>query len=137
MEPRSIMSSDVVVVDDDARVRRVMVRVLEQANIAVRGYGSALAALDLVLAHPPSVLITDLRMPELDGIGLAAAVRGGLSERSPRILLLTAEPLAVRPKDKHLFDLILGKPWDNLVLTNAVLPWVRASIPPPPMAQAS
>lgn len=126
---RSAMSSDVVVVDDDPRVRKLLVRTFERAGLSTRGYGAPLAALDLVLAHPPSVLVTDLEMPELDGVALAAAVRGGLGARSPRILLLTGEPRAVRAKDKHLFDLILAKPWERMVVVNAILPWVRAAVP--------
>jgi CheY-like chemotaxis protein len=128
---RSAMSSDVVVVDDDPRVRTLVVRTFEREGLRTRGYGAPLAALDLVLAHPPAVLVSDLEMPELDGVALAAAVRGGLGERSPRILLLTGNPRAIRAKDKHLFDLILAKPWDRTVILNAILPWVRASIPPP------
>jgi CheY-like chemotaxis protein len=132
----SSMASDVVVVDDDVRVRELMCRVLERAGMDARVYGCPIAALDLVLAFPPSVLITDLRLPRIDGLGLASAVRGGLADRSPRIMLLTADTGSLRSKDKHLFDLILTKPWDNQVLTNAVLPWVRASVPPPAIAKA-
>lgn len=124
------MSSDLVVVDDDPRIRKLVVRTFEREGLSTRGYGAPFAALDLVLAHPPSVLVTDLQMPELDGVALASAVRGGLGDRSPRILLLTGEPRAVRTKDKHLFDLIMAKPWDRSVIVNAILPWVRASVPP-------
>lgn len=125
------MSSDVVVVDDDPRVRKLMLYTLEREGLAVRGYDSPLAALDLVLAHPPPVLVTDLQMPELDGAGLAAAVRGGLGERSPRIVLMTGDPRAMRPRDRHLFDLIVTKPWDRAALMSAILPWVH-----PPIAAA-
>jgi CheY-like chemotaxis protein len=127
---RSAMSSDVVVVDDDPRVRKVILLLLEQAGLSARGYGAPLAALDLVLAHPPAALITDLRMPDLGGVELAAAVRGGLGHRSPRILLLTGDPESVGARDKAMFDLVLGKPWDCTMLLDAVLPWVRASVPP-------
>ncbi|MCZ7678378.1 MAG: response regulator [Sandaracinaceae bacterium] len=123
---RSAMSADVVVVDDDPRVRKVLGYLLEREGLAVRSYGSPHAALDFVLAHPPPVLVTDLQMPGLDGAGLAAAVRGGLGERSPRILLLTGNPRALRPRDKQLFDLTLSKPWEPSFLTSAVLSWVRA-----------
>lgn len=125
------MSSDVVVVDDDPRVRKLMLYTLEREGLAVRGYDSPLAALDLVLAHPPPVLVTDLQMPELDGAGLAAAVRGGLGERSPRIVLMTGDPRAMRPRDRLLFDLIVTKPWDRAALMSAILPWVH-----PPIAAA-
>lgn len=128
---RTALSSDVVVVDDDPRVQRLVLHVLERAGLAVRGYGSPRVALEAVLAHPPAVLLTDFSMPELDGVGVASAVRCGLGERSPRILLLTGDPQAVRAKDKHLFDLILGKPWDSTVLISTILPWVRASLVPP------
>lgn len=126
----SSMSSDVVVVDDDPRVRALTVHLLERAGLTVSAHESPLAALDLVLAHPPRVLLTDLSMPQLDGVALASAVRGGLGERSPRILLLTGNPHSVRPRDKPLFDAILGKPWESRVLVETVLPWVAAPAPP-------
>src|SRR5690606_33828484 len=121
---------DVVVVDDDLRVGRMMVLLLEREGLAVRGFASSHAALDLVLAHPPPVLVTDLSMPDLDGVGLAAAVRGGLGPRSPRILLVTGDPRALEPKHRHLFDLVLSKPWDRAVVLDAILPWIRSSVPP-------
>lgn len=124
------LASDVVVVDDDARVRTLMLHVLERAGLSAVGFDSPLEALEHVLAHPPRALLTDFSMPELDGAGLAEAVRNALGERSPRIMLLTGDPRAVRARDKHLFDLILGKPWESHVVISAVLPWVRASVPP-------
>ena len=126
----SSMSSDVVVVDDDPRVRALTLHILQRSGLTVSAHESPLTALDLVLAHPPRVLLTDFAMPHLDGVGLASAVRGGLGERSPRIMLLTGNPQSVRAKDKHLFDVILGKPWESHVLVETVLPWVRASMPP-------
>ena len=131
---RSAMSSDVVVVDDDPSVRRLLLRTLEREGLTTRGYGTPLAALDLVLAHPPPVLITDLEMPELDGVSLAAAVRGGLGERSPRIVLLTGNPHAVCAKDRHLFDRIVAKPWERDVFLGPILSWARAA--PPSYAHA-
>lgn len=124
------MASDVVVVDDDPRVRALTVHILDRAGLRVSGHDSPLRALDLVLAHPPRVLVTDFSMPELDGVALARAVRGGLGARSPRIMLLTGNPQSVQAKDKHLFDVILGKPWESRALIDTVLPWVRASMPP-------
>lgn len=118
------MSSDVVVVDDDPRIRMLMCSMLEAEGFSVRGYESALPALDLVLAHPPHVLLTDLHMPELDGAGLAAAVRGGLGARSPRIILLTGCPESLRAKDRALFDRVLAKPWERDDLLRSIRAWV-------------
>lgn len=122
--------SDVVVVDDDPRVRTLMLHVLERAGVAATGFDSARAALEQVLDHPPRVLLTDFSMPELDGVALATAIRSRLGARSPRIMLLTGDPQSIRARDKHLFDLILGKPWESHVVISTVLPWVRASVPP-------
>ncbi len=65
------LASDVVVVDDDARVRTLMLHVLERAGLSAVGFDSPLEALEHVLAHPPRALLTDFSMPELDGAGLA------------------------------------------------------------------
>jgi len=58
----------ILVVDDDDSVRRVMQMQLSEAGYDVRLAGSGGEALRTLLEHPPKLLITDLRMPDLDGL---------------------------------------------------------------------
>jgi response regulator RpfG family c-di-GMP phosphodiesterase len=63
-----------VVVDDEPRLRRVLVRLLETDGFSCREAGSGVEALQLLDAQPATLLISDLRMPEMDGVTLLREV---------------------------------------------------------------
>src|SRR5260370_28383806 len=65
-----------VLVVDDSRLVRTMVAVhLKSAGLAVEEAENGEAALRLLSRGTFDVIITDLRMPELDGFGVLAAVK--------------------------------------------------------------
>ena len=59
-----------IVVDDEPRLRHVLVRLLESDGFACREAGSGVEALRLMEAEPVPLVISDLRMPEMDGVTL-------------------------------------------------------------------
>jgi cyclic di-GMP phosphodiesterase len=63
-----------IVVDDEPRLRKVLVRLLEGDGFACREAGSGVEALRLMEAEPVPLVISDLRMPEMDGVGLLKQV---------------------------------------------------------------
>lgn len=65
-------SADVVVhiVDDEEAVRMSLAFLLDTAGFAVRTHASAQAFLDLAAGIGNGCLVTDLRMPEIDGVEL-------------------------------------------------------------------
>ncbi len=67
-------AATVLVVDDEESLRSMMRRVLERAGYRVLTAADGVAALDLlsIHAHAIDVLISDIAMPELGGIELAA-----------------------------------------------------------------
>ncbi len=60
----------VLVVDDEARYRRVIAMLLSDLDVEVREAGSGKEALAEVEARPPRLVITDLRMPGMSGVEL-------------------------------------------------------------------
>ncbi len=80
----------VVVADDHEVVRAGICRWLDrEAEMEVVGEaGSGQEALRLVSQHRPDVLLSDIRMPDLDGLALAQT----LKERFPevRMVLMTS-----------------------------------------------
>jgi two-component system cell cycle sensor histidine kinase/response regulator CckA len=65
----------VLVVDDEEGVRRYLRMVLEEAGYIVNEAADGKEALDLALEDPPEVVITDLVMPEQEGIETIRALR--------------------------------------------------------------
>ncbi len=65
----------VLVVDDEPQILRVLRRGLETKGYLVMTAPDALTALDMMRASRVDLLITDLRMPDMDGIELCTRVR--------------------------------------------------------------
>jgi DNA-binding NtrC family response regulator len=88
---RSMMSegaiSRVLVVDDDPGTVESITRYLNREGFKVKGLSSPLAALEELETEHYGVLITDIVMPEMDGVGLAREAK----ERNPflQIILIT------------------------------------------------
>lgn len=89
----------VVLLEDDPMARLAIAAILESAeDIEVVGEGKdGTAALPLVQLHNPDVVVTDIRMPRMNGIEATAAIRA-LPE-PPQVLVLTGFTL-----DEYVFD---------------------------------
>ncbi len=76
------------VVDDDHSVRWVLEKALHQADMKAQTFERGEHLLDALAVEQPDVLITDVRMPGMDGMTLLAR----LSERYPHlpIIVITA-----------------------------------------------
>jgi two-component system, NtrC family, nitrogen regulation response regulator GlnG len=66
---------EVWIVDDDAGIRWVLERAMEQAGLACRGFDSASPALEALVHGRPTVLVTDIRMPGPDGLALLGRLK--------------------------------------------------------------
>ena len=66
---------EVWIVDDDAGIRWVLERAMEQAGLSCRGFDSAPPALEALARGRPHVLVTDIRMPGPDGLALLARLK--------------------------------------------------------------
>ena len=75
------MSGTILVVDDDAAVLLTTARLLERAGFETLPIGTPAEALELIASQPVDVVLSDVVMPEMNGLELAAAVR----ERHPGI----------------------------------------------------
>src|ERR1044072_5903977 len=65
----------VLVVDDEAPIRRMLREVLQQEGHEVLDADRASAALALVEERTPDLIVTDLMMPEKDGLELLLELR--------------------------------------------------------------
>ena len=65
----------VLLIDDDDTVRSTLSDVLDEAEFEVVEAGNGREGLDMFLANPTDVLITDILMPEMEGLETIAAIR--------------------------------------------------------------
>ncbi|RTZ14574.1 nitrogen regulation protein NR(I) [Vibrio aquaticus] len=100
------------VVDDDSSIRWVMEKTLSSANIKCETFSDAESVLLALEREMPDVLVSDIRMPGMDGLELLKQI----NERSPElpVIIMTAHSdldAAVNAYQKGAFE-YLPKPFD-------------------------
>jgi putative two-component system response regulator len=80
-----------LVVDDEPRLRRVLVRLLEGEGFRCVEAGSGLEALAQLEREPVPLVISDLRMPEMDGVALLREVTSRWPETAVIVVTAVAE----------------------------------------------
>jgi two-component system response regulator AtoC len=103
----------VLTVDDDAAMGKVLGALLGQGGFEPTHVRSGADALDALARRPFDLVVTDLRMPEMDGMALL----GEIAARAPDVpvVMLTAHgtvPLAVDAMRAGAADFVL-KPFDR------------------------
>ena len=58
------------IVDDDRSIRWVLEKALQKAGIETRSFSSASTLLDELVIEQPEAIVTDIRMPGMDGLAL-------------------------------------------------------------------
>ena len=66
---------NILIVDDDDSVRKTLRRILEREGYAVVDCANGQEALRAVSEHGPDLVITDVYMPEMDGIEFLTSLR--------------------------------------------------------------
>jgi putative two-component system response regulator len=77
-----------LIVDDEPRLRRVLVRLLENEGFSCTEAGSGVEALRALEAQPVPLVISDLRMPEMDGVTLLREIVARWPETA--VIMVTA-----------------------------------------------
>ena len=88
--PRRPVGPRVAVIEDDAAVRRVLTRILEDAGYVVITIADGEAGLHAIAEHQPDLLILDLTLPRMDGLEIARRLRADRRTVTLPIIVLTA-----------------------------------------------
>jgi two-component system response regulator FixJ len=114
--------SDAVIhlIDDDDGVRHSLTFSLTAAGLAVRAYDSALVFLDSIGSLQPGCIISDMRMPGMDGLQLRRRLRD-LHVSLPMIIMTGHADIrmAVEAMKAGVADFI-EKPFDDEALLTAI-----------------
>jgi two-component system, cell cycle response regulator CpdR len=70
-KPGSLVMSKILLAEDDIDMRRFLVKALQNAGFEVISYDNGLSAYQRLREEPFELLLTDIVMPEMDGIELA------------------------------------------------------------------
>ncbi len=94
------MGKTVLVVDDSVSMRQMVSFTLTGAGYEVVEAGDGKEAVDkLNGGAKPNLVITDLNMPNMDGISLIKAIRGMAPHKFTPILMLTTESSDAKKKE--------------------------------------
>jgi two-component system C4-dicarboxylate transport response regulator DctD len=112
--------TQVLLIDDDPHLRQALSQTLDLAGLKVEALGDAQGVAEWIGKDWPGVVVTDIRMPGIDGLELL----GQLRERDPDlpVLLITGHgdvPLAVQAMRAGAYD-FLEKPFPSDQLLDSV-----------------
>ncbi|MHB8882174.1 MAG: response regulator [Thermodesulfovibrionales bacterium] len=93
------MSKTIMTVDDSASVRQMVSFTLKQLGHHIVEAANGVDALKKMDLRPIDMLITDINMPELDGISLVKKVRENPAYRFIPIIMLTTESQAEKKQE--------------------------------------
>ena len=108
------------VIDDDDAARDALMFLLSSANFLVHAYESAKTFLDAIPAVEVGCVITDVRMPEINGLELLRRLKS--HEIGLPVIVITGQadvPVAIEAIKSGAVDFI-EKPYDPEVLLDAV-----------------
>jgi len=112
--PFSASEHTILCVDDDANILSALKRMLSLEGYSVTTTESAREAIELLMAHTYDLIMTDLRMPEMDGIALLKEIKD-LYPSMTRVMLtgnadLESAKQAINEGQVYKY---LSKPWDE------------------------
>jgi DNA-binding response OmpR family regulator len=111
----------VLIVDDDASLRRFLTTALELEGFTTAGATNGREALSAMQQHKPDVVLLDVMMPVMDGWGVLSAIRAD-AESNTRVIMVSAN--ATRDAQLQAWELgcddYLTKPVDLGVLLDRI-----------------
>ena len=106
------LTEQVWIVDDDSSIRWVMEKALTRAGVACRAFETGTDVLEALSVEEPIVVVSDIRMPGMDGIELLSQIRA--QQPDLPVIITTAHSdldSAVNAYEEGAFE-YLPKPFD-------------------------
>jgi DNA-binding response OmpR family regulator len=108
------VSGKVLIIDDDVALLRLMSMAFQRAGFTTVAADNGRTGIRLARAHRPDLVVTDIVMPDIEGIGAIRAIKG--ARRPPKVIAISGAGRG-RGMDylswaKHLgADEVLAKPF--------------------------
>jgi len=91
--------SSVLIVDDEAEIRETLVQILSGDQHDVVAVGSGREALDRMVAQRFDAILTDMRMPDIDGRALYEEIERRWPRQASRVVFVTGDTLSSTLRD--------------------------------------
>ncbi|MGA2589750.1 MAG: response regulator [Bryobacteraceae bacterium] len=88
------MALNILIVDDSTAIRKILIRVLRQTGLAICEVFEArdgLEALEVVKNHTLNLVLSDINMPNMDGLSLLAELKASEVWRNLPVVMITTE----------------------------------------------
>lgn len=88
------MAIDVLIVDDSAAIRKILQRVLAQTDVPlgkILEAGDGLEAIELLKGNRVNLVLSDINMPNMDGIKLLGEMRAHSVWKTIPVVMITTE----------------------------------------------
>ena len=85
---------DVLIVDDSAAIRKILQRVLRQTDLSlgeIQEAGDGSEAVEILKTRPFGLILSDINMPQMDGLQLLARIKEMDHLRNVPVLMITTE----------------------------------------------
>ncbi len=104
----------ILIVDDEPQILKSLSRLFEDTDWDIRTALNAVEALSLLAEAPSDLVISDMRMPDMDGYQLLCRIKE-MYPRVVRVILsgFTDEPIVFRAVQQNVAMIYVFKPWDN------------------------
>ena len=112
----------IYIADDDADIRNLLTFTLLEEGHEVLAAKDGQMAVEAIVKDPPDLLVLDMMMPKLDGLGVLRALEASGVRDTTKVLVLTAktsESDRLEGFDRGA-DLYLTKPFDPDELAESV-----------------
>ena len=120
MNAPAVIATKILLAEDDNDMRRFLVKALQNAGYSVVSFDNGLSAYNRLREEPFELLLTDIVMPEMDGIELARRA----TELDPdiKVMFITGFAAVALNPDNHAprQAKILSKPFHLKDLVNEV-----------------
>jgi len=125
-------SVSILIVDDEEMMRNLLEKILAREGYQVTTAEDGLAALELVREHPFDLVISDMKMPRMNGFELLKAVKKDYAQTGVIImtaygdtytvkdaLLLGADEYITKPFKSYEISLIVERAYWRILAGNA------------------
>jgi two-component system chemotaxis response regulator CheY len=88
------MALDILIVDDSAAIRKILQRVLRQAEVPINNLyeaGDGAEALEILKSQSVNLVLSDINMPNMDGLQMLGHIKASQQWKDLPVVMITTE----------------------------------------------